>query len=426
VSIGPTFLGGAQSRLLPLSVPFRFFIASCLFQIAFWVLVGSNADSISGFEGGLGEVLGTLHTLTIGVLFVAAIGASLQLLPVATRQGARSEWPAHLLSILVLGGSPVFLWGMMNADFDAMVLGGGALSAGLILYLIVMGDTLIKGKGLGVVIVYAWFAFISLLLLAGLGLLLALDYELGYLTDHMDWALIHFVIAVFGFMGLLAMGFSYILVPMFSLSASVPNSRAYTILGLAILAMFFAIFGVVEHFEYLILASIVVGAGASGIYVHTMFAVLSSGMRKRLGPSFILIRSSWVFLIFSAVVGLFVWSNLIDGLSWAVFGWVVLVGWLLTFLIGILLRISPFLASMHSTVGGGRPARLSNLTPDWQQKVIVAFHPIAFLSVSCGMVLDQVALVQLGAISGTISALALLVYVLDVVIRLLSHRRLAG
>ena len=37
MTLAATFLGGAKSRLLPASIPFRFFIAAAIFHVAMWL-----------------------------------------------------------------------------------------------------------------------------------------------------------------------------------------------------------------------------------------------------------------------------------------------------------------------------------------------------------------------------------------------------
>ncbi|HRH88244.1 MAG TPA: hypothetical protein PLO41_15460, partial [Rubrivivax sp.] len=83
---GGTFLAGATSRLLPMSVPFRFFAAATGFHGLAWLALLVAAPDVPRFAGGLGWPLAALHLLTLGVLVMTVLGASLQLLPVATRQ----------------------------------------------------------------------------------------------------------------------------------------------------------------------------------------------------------------------------------------------------------------------------------------------------------------------------------------------------
>ena len=79
-------MGGAKDRLLPASVPFRFFVSATVFQVLFWAMLFYAADEVPGFADGLGPVLAAVHLTTLGVLAMTAMGATYQLLPVATRQ----------------------------------------------------------------------------------------------------------------------------------------------------------------------------------------------------------------------------------------------------------------------------------------------------------------------------------------------------
>src|SRR6202521_3595973 len=91
------FIAGAASRLLPPSIPFRFFGAAVAYHLLAWIALFAGAQSVPRFAGGLGWPLAALHLVTLGVLAMTAIGASLQLLPVATRQPALSRrWPAAI------------------------------------------------------------------------------------------------------------------------------------------------------------------------------------------------------------------------------------------------------------------------------------------------------------------------------------------
>ena len=70
-------LAGAGSRLLPASVPFRFFGAAVAFHVVAWLAALAGADALPAFAGGLGWPLASLHAITLGVLAMTAIGASL-------------------------------------------------------------------------------------------------------------------------------------------------------------------------------------------------------------------------------------------------------------------------------------------------------------------------------------------------------------
>ena len=113
------FSNVSRSRLLPMSLPFRFFGAAVAFQVAAWALLLAFAKEVMSFEAGLGPVFASLHLLTLGVLAMSAIGATLQLLPVATRQPVRVLWAVRLLWWVLVPGIVVFVAG---SDVDSASL----------------------------------------------------------------------------------------------------------------------------------------------------------------------------------------------------------------------------------------------------------------------------------------------------------------
>ena len=68
-----TFLGSASERLLPLSLPFRFFGAAIVFHIATWAMLAAAAGEVAEYRGGGGPVLAAIHLLTLGVFAMTAM-----------------------------------------------------------------------------------------------------------------------------------------------------------------------------------------------------------------------------------------------------------------------------------------------------------------------------------------------------------------
>ena len=86
----------------------------------------ADIDAVPAFAGGLGWPLAALHLLTLGVLTMTAIGASLQLLPVATRQPIPSwRWPAAIWWLYTPGVAAI-AFGMGVGD--ARLLGAGTVA----------------------------------------------------------------------------------------------------------------------------------------------------------------------------------------------------------------------------------------------------------------------------------------------------------
>ena len=277
------FIAGAASRLLPPSIPFRFFGAAVAYHLLAWIALFAGAQGVPRFAGGLGWPLAALHLLTLGVLAMTAIGASLQLLPVATRQPVRSKrWPAMIWWLYTPGVAAVALGMGMPAP---RLLAGGAVAVVTALggYALLLARNLVGARGMPVIVAHGWAALGSLIVVLATALSLACAY-LGFPGFEQGMALsLHVAFAAYGFMGLLALGLSYILVPMFALSAAPDERRAWVSLTLAVIALLLsaaASSGVAQ--QPLRMAAIGAGALAVALHLRLMSVALKTGMRREL------------------------------------------------------------------------------------------------------------------------------------------------
>lgn len=407
MTIASTFLGGAKGRLLTASIPFRFFATAVLFQGLAWLALFWAAPSVPRFAGGLGWPLASLHLLTLGVLVMTAIGASLQLLPVATRQAVpAAKWPYDLVWILYTAGVVGLTTGMASA-MPVVLLGGAmAVATALLLYLFLLARNLRGAKGMRLVVVHGWAACCSLLVLLGTGLSLAGAYSGLVLFDRQSTLGLHVTFAGYGFMGMLVMGFSYILVPMFALSDNPAPRWANLSIALAIVALALALlvsFGMLPTYFF----RLYVGVGALAFLIHValMLQALRTGMRQRLGKSFVLVRLGWACLGASFVAALALELEVLTAHGPTLFG-VLLVGGLLSLLLGVLSRIVPFLASMHAGAGMRRPPTPSKLTAQRPLDIHFYSHVAALVMLLAAVLLDSVWLVRASATLGLVSATA--------------------
>ena len=360
MTLGGTFLAGATGRLLPASIPFRFFASAAAFHVLMWLALLAGAGQITGFRGGLGPVLAAIHLLTLGVLVPTAIGASIQLLPVATRRPFSALWPIKLTFWLVVPGTVALAAGMYVAVPDLLVAGAALVTAGLVLYAGILVDNLRRATGLPVASAYGWAALTALILVVALGLALAVGQEAAILPDHANAALAHMILGGFGFMGFLALGFSEILVPMFALAPTPRRSQSVIGFLLAVIAVAVGAPVALVDNSTMLAAAGSVGLVAAGVHLWSMHRALATGMRKHLGISFVLVRVAWIALPAALIVGLAALYGVAGRNGGTLFGFLLLGGWLLTFVLGIMQRIMPFLASMHaSRSAGGKVPRLS-------------------------------------------------------------------
>jgi len=401
------FIAGAASRLLPASIPFRFFGTAVVYHLLAWIALCADARSVPRFAGGLGWSLAALHLVTLGVLAMTAIGASLQLLPVATRQPVLSKrWPLAIWWLYAPGVAAVALG--MGIPSPRLLAGGAvAVVAALACYALLLARNLIGARGMPVVIAHGWAALASLIVVLASAASLAGAY-VGFPGLERGTALAwHVAFAAYGFMGLLALGLSYILVPMFALSGAPDERRARLSLSLAVAALLlFALAASGIAPQALRIAAIGMGGGAVALHWRLMSVALKTGMRRKLGRSLTLVRIAWSMLAASLAAALGVVLDApFDGMA-ALFGLLLIGGWLLSFLLGILQRIVPFLASMHAAPGRRLPPTPSSLTAERPLSIHFVCHLAALGLLAVAILADSPWIAFSAAALGTVGALA--------------------
>jgi len=275
-----------------------------LFHFALWVAILLAAADFANFRGGVGPPLAAVHLLTLGVLTTTAVGAAVQLLPVATKRALAAVWPIKVVFWLLMPGLIGLIAGMYASHIEVMIAGAVLVAIALLLFAGLLGENLRRAGSIPIVAAYGWAAFSSLILLVILGIALSVDYESGFLADHTAVALAHMILGGFGFMGMLALGFSHVLVPMFALSSTPDRRLAYLGFGAAVSAVIFGVIGALLGDLAILSAACFVGLLAAATHLRLMHAALSTGMRKRLGLSFVLVRISWAMLALTPLVGM--------------------------------------------------------------------------------------------------------------------------
>jgi len=404
--LGASVALGASGRLLPLSIPLRFFGAAVVFHLFAWLALGFGAAQVPRFAGGIGWPLAALHAITLGVLAMSAIGASLQLMPVATRQALGSRRGPLVVWWLYAPGVAALVIAMAAQRPLWMAIAALPVIVALVLYGVLLARNLAGAGAMPGVRAIGWLALLSLaIVLASAGAMVA-TWAGWAAWPRQGLLMVHIVFALFGFMGALAIGLSNILVPMFALGP-VPAER--TQLGIAALAAAALVLtlpvalGVWPHAALLLPVALALAAVVW--HLVSMHRVVRAGMRRALGGSFVLVRLGWGGLI--ATLGLATWWAL-DPQRAGLAGAVVvcaLAGWLTSFLFGILQRIVPFLVSMHLAGTRRRAPTPSSLTDERALMLHRRCHAAALALMAAAFVVDSATPALAAAVAGAVGAL---------------------
>ena len=410
-------LGGATQRLLPEVIPLRFFGLALAAHAAAWVGLLAVAGEVADFGGGAGPVLGVLHLVALGVLLATAMGASFQMLPVALALPPPPAWQCDLAFALLVAGGAGLISGFALMETGPMI-GGAALLAGAVaLHAAALARLVWRAGDSALLRWHIGAALTALAIAVILALGLTLDFRLGWLEDHQRVALTHLVLAGFGFMGMFVLGFSQILVPMFAVAEPAGERLAWAALALALIAVAGAAAGALTGIGPLLIAGIVAGLTAALCHGLQMMLTLRRRMRARLGPEFLLIGLAWLFCPASLMLALAMALRIGPETLPALFGFTLIFGWYLTFLLGVLQRILPFLASMHASRLGAKALSPGKLTAAAPLTVHRWCHLAALLLVGGGLILGNAWVIRLGGLAGLAGAVAFILFGAEVLKR---------
>lgn len=403
------FLGGAAGRLLPASVPLRYFGAAVAFHVLAWAALLGGAAQWSGWRGGPGWPLAALHLATLGTLLCSAIGASLQLLPVATQQPLR--WPRLAAGLwwLVVPGVAVLTLGMGLARPDWMAAGGAAVLAGLGVFGLLLAQNLAGARGMPGVVLHGWGALGALAVVFVSAIALLALWSGRPVLPAATARALHLASAGYGLMGLLALGLSYILLPMFLLGPLPPQRRQLEAGGCALAALLLAAGAAMDvDGESSLLRALAAGLGGVALWLHLrlMRQVLAGALRRELGPALGLMKLGWAGAACSLALALALALGAPADRLGRAFGVLLVVGWLLSFLLGVLQRILPFLVAMHVARGRRRPPTPSALTLDGALRWHARAHMLALALLVAAALSDLAAAAAAAGAVGLAGALA--------------------
>lgn len=417
--LSPVSLSGAKQRLLAERIPALFFGTAVIAHVIAWPALALVAHDLPSFAGGPGPVLAAVHSLTLGVLLSTAFGASLQMLPVALGHSAPTEGVCLAIFAALVTGAVLMITGFALSSIPLMTAAVLPLAGAVALYVRAITRLVRGGSGS-----LRWFiltAILALTLAVVAAAALAANYSLGFLPDHGRIAAMHAVLAGFGFMGLMALGLSQILIPMFAIAEPPEEAALRRAYGLAAAALAVTLAGLGAGVAMLTAAGAAVGMLAAAQHVRTMGAVVAKRLRRRMGPEFILIGASWVALLLALLAAAGGALDLLPETGSALVIVLVLYGWLLSLLTGVLQRILPFLASMQAARKQTRSLAPAKLVEERALQVHLYGHLSGLGAVAAGTAAAVPELIVAGAAAGTIGAVGFAWFAVTVLLRTRSH-----
>jgi hypothetical protein len=339
---------GLQLQYIPpLKIPFRFFVSAPLFGIlAAMLLLGS---STGGWPSRwLPEVIAATHLLTLGFMATIMLGALFQVLPVLSGHKIPGQrWLAPAVHLLIGGGTLALGAAFISADHGWQLVAIVLLGGGFGLFIGALGLRLVRPDGSGDSVFAIRLAALSLLISVGLGIIMLGAY-MGLQIPHYlaNNGIAHLRFALLGWVLLLIMGVSYQIIPMFHVTPDYPRYLRRilpTIIFTALLVL------MVSSNNLLTIGTTSALILAAGIYVLLSLYLLQQRKRKitdytihfwKLGLGCLLLAILGYGVSLAGIKEL----DAANELQWGI---LMIPGFAISIMIGVLYKIAPFLSWLH-------------------------------------------------------------------------------
>ena len=336
-------IGVQPGRAPAVSVPLSYLVAAAG---AFIIAAGGVAWLAPELAGHYyhPRVVALAHTLTLGWITLAIMGASLQLIPIVLERAIWSErlarWQLWILLLGMAGMVSHFYLGTWPGLLASAVLVAGGITA----HLVNIGLSL---RGLR-----RWNFTARLVVVGYMGLALTVLFGLTLGADRI-WTFLpgqffprlqaHFHLALLGWVAPMIMGVAARVYPMFLLAAEPSGGPARLQLWGLVIGVPAVVVGLLGVPALVAPGAIAVAAAAAG---HVLWVARVARDRKRpqLDCGLRLVLTGTAFLVPLTVLGLTFAVDLVSGprlaLSYAVLA---LGGWVSLTIAGMMLKIVPFL-----------------------------------------------------------------------------------
>ena len=327
------FKGLSLDQAPPFEAPLLFFLTAPL-----WLIV-AGVSLISGET----QNFATLHFVTLGFLASIMIGALLQMLPVVV--GVRFDHPkrfALFIFVPFLIGLVSFGLAFLRGWQGAFLVAAIALATAMILFSISAFWKLFHAPNTTPTVWAMRFALLFLFLATILGIYMLLSLAGIVPSIHLgDIALMHALFAALGWIGLLIVGVSFQVIPMFYVTQEIKEGYRYTLV--------FAIAGAIVATALMIpmerlaaktlfFVTLIIFSLYAGFTIRSLYKRKRSIKEPSIALWYIGLATLFCMPLFS-----------FDG---TLFATLYLFGFAMSIVIGMLYKIVPFLAWFHISSRG--------------------------------------------------------------------------
>lgn len=335
----------------PFRIVAKYFIATIISFVLLNFLLLVNYKDISGhhFQP---KILSVTHITTLGFITMIIFGAMFQLVPVVLEVKLFSTILAEIQFWIYSAGVILLVYKFWNfASVLTFTLPAILLNLAMLIFSVNIVLSMIRVKIWNITGTYLASSVFWLLTTAVAGLLLSINLDTPFIKiSHLQYLKLHVITAFVGWVGMVVMGVSFKLIPMFTLSHGYDRKLAkwsVALINIGLLgvnwimhypntAIYNSIFGSMIFIGFI-------------LYLIQIFIIFKKRIRKKLDVGLKFTAAALInlgitsFLNFSFLF--FDYENIIN--LTLIYGILFLIGFASTLIVGQMYKIVPFLVWYH-------------------------------------------------------------------------------
>jgi len=331
----------------PLAIPFRFFVtASCFALLVALLFLIAEPFALSSRWTNL--LLAATHGLTLGFMLMVMVGALFQVLPVVLGISMpKAKFLSTLIHLFLVVGILSLVAGLYAMNHYLLMVAGATLGIGFSIFFTSLISCMPAMRNTP----SSWairLASLSLLITISFGLLFIIGWDQpSWFPNPRLFTNIHLLWGLIGWTLLLLMGVSFQIIPMFYVTPDYPIGLSRFLPAAIFLEL--VIVSLSQTRPVFELASLIILTLTSAIYPAYTLYLISKRKRKSQDITIWFWKTSMISFLIAALM--FLWLLFYNGVYLAklelMLATTVLFGFIIALIIGMLLKIVPFLVWLN-------------------------------------------------------------------------------
>ncbi|WP_453990499.1 hypothetical protein [Bacillus nitroreducens] len=328
-------------------LPLSFIIFSIVALIASQVILLFNGHIVIEGNFRTPAILSSAHLLILGWALMVTMGAMYQLVPVAFLTPIWNEkfgFAQFWVTAIGFGGFGITL----SFSPTLSIFTGSLAVIGILLFLFQMFMTMKKQAKKNILTLFVGSALICLLITITLGILLIINLGMGISNlDHLVVLKSHILLGVAGWFTFLIFGFSYKMIPMFSLSHGFSMKPAKWIFIVYAIGLIVTIFSFITEKNLFLQVGMSLLFAGFALFSYHITTIIKLRLKKKLDRPFIfsLIAIGFGLVVHLAGMILSILPSYYELFGVLIFLYIIL--WIACSILGYLYKIIPFLWWTH-------------------------------------------------------------------------------